>query len=74
MPYLCLEKFGSSKPLPGNKTTSMKFRRYNTLALATVPLQEGVTPTSKKLTSTDVTMTLQQYGKPQIAVLKPSLN
>ncbi len=62
MPYMCLEKFGQSKPLPANKTLSMIFRRYESLPLATTPLQEGVTPVSKKLTATDVTMTLQQYG------------
>lgn len=62
MPYLCLEKFLQSKPLPGNKTTSMTFRRFNSLALATQPLTEGVTPKSKKVTISEVTMTLQQYG------------
>lgn len=62
LPYLCLEKFGQSKPIPANNTTSIKFRRYNALALATTPLTEGVTPTAKKLTKTDVTATLSQYG------------
>jgi N4-gp56 family major capsid protein len=40
----------------------MIFRRYDSLALATAPLTEGVTPPGKKLTYTDITMTLQQYG------------
>jgi N4-gp56 family major capsid protein len=62
MPYLCLEKFGQAKSLPGNKTQSMKFRRYNSLGLRTTPLTEGVTPTSDKLTATDITATLKQYG------------
>lgn len=62
MPYLCLEKFGQSKTLPGNKTQSMKFRRYNSLGLRTTALTEGVTPTSEKLTATDITATLYQYG------------
>jgi N4-gp56 family major capsid protein len=62
MPYLCLEKFGQSKSLPANKTQSMKFRRYNSLGLRTTPLTEGVTPTSEKLTATDITATLYQYG------------
>lgn len=62
MPYLCLEKFGQAKSLPGNKTQSMKFRRYNSLPLATTPLTEGVTPAGKKLTATDVNATLSQYG------------
>lgn len=62
MPYLCLEKFGQAKSLPGNKTQSMSFRRYNSLPLATTPLTEGVTPPGKKLTATDITATLSQYG------------
>lgn len=62
MPYLCLEKFGQAKSLPANKTQSMKFRRYNSLGLRTTPLTEGVTPASEKLTATDITATLYQYG------------
>ena len=63
MPYLCLEKFGQAKSLPGNKTQSMKFRRYNSLGLRLTPLTEGVTPASEKMTATDITATLYQYGK-----------
>jgi N4-gp56 family major capsid protein len=62
MPYLCLEKFGQAKSLPENKTQSIKFRRYNSLGLRTTPLTEGVTPSSDKLTATDITATLYQYG------------
>jgi N4-gp56 family major capsid protein len=62
MPYLCLEKFGQSKSLPANKTQAMKFRRYNSLGLRTTALTEGVTPTSEKMSATDVTATLSQYG------------
>ncbi len=62
MPYLCLEKFGQAKSLPANKTQSIKFRRYNSLGLRTTPLTEGVTPASEKLTATDITATLYQYG------------
>ena len=62
MPYLVLEKFGQAKSLPGNKTQSMKFRRYNSLGLRTTPLVEGVTPASEKMTATDITATLAQYG------------
>ena len=40
----------------------MTFRRYLALNLATTPLVEGVTPTSKKLTKEDVSVTLEQYG------------
>ena len=62
MPYLCLEKFGQSKSLPANKTMSMTFKRYNSLGLRTTALTEGVTPSSEKLTATDISATLSQYG------------
>ncbi len=62
LPYLVLEKFGQSKPLPANSTKVMKFRRYNALANTPVTLTEGVTPGSQPLTTTDVTANLQQYG------------
>ncbi len=62
IPYLVLEKFGQTYPLPERKSKVAKFRRYNKLALATTPLTEGVTPTGKALTVTDVTATLDQYG------------
>jgi len=62
VPYLILEKFGQTYVLPNKSTKVAKFRRYNALALATTPLVEGVTPTGKKVTVTDVTATLEQYG------------
>lgn len=62
IPYLVLEKFGQAKPLPSNSTKVIKFRRYNALPTTPVALTEGVTPTSRQLTVTDVTATLSQYG------------
>ena len=62
MPYMVLEKFGQAKSLPANKTQSMKFRRYNSLGLRTTALTEGVTPVADKMTATDITATLSQYG------------
>ena len=62
MPFLCLEKFGQSKSLPGNKTQSMKFRRYNAIATTGTRFTEGVTPAGKKLTSSDITVQLYQEG------------
>ncbi|MFW5910506.1 MAG: N4-gp56 family major capsid protein [Thiohalospira sp.] len=61
-PYLVLEKFGQSKPLPKNKTDTVKFRRYEALDPSPNELEEGVTPTAKKLSKTDVTATLTQFG------------
>jgi len=62
IPLLVLEKFGQVFVMPTKSTKVAKFRRYNALALATTPLVEGVTPTGKKQTVTDVTATLDQYG------------
>lgn len=62
LPYLVFEKFGQAKTLPARKSNVMKFRRYNALSMALTALTEGVTPPSKKLTYTDVTATLYQYG------------
>jgi N4-gp56 family major capsid protein len=62
IPILMLEKFGETYVMPNKMTKVAKFRRYNALALATTPLVEGVTPAGKKVTVTDVTATLEQYG------------
>ncbi|WP_426106371.1 N4-gp56 family major capsid protein [Massilia sp. TSP1-1-2] len=62
LPYLILEKFGQNKPLPGNSSKTVKFRRYNALDATPTALSEGVTPASQALTVTDVTANLQQYG------------
>jgi N4-gp56 family major capsid protein len=61
-PYLCLEKFGQAKTLPGNKSQTMKWRKYTALPTNTTALTEGVTPPSRKLTYSDVSVTLYQYG------------
>jgi len=62
MPYLCIEKFGQTYPIPNASSTTAKFRRYNSLPLALTPLVEGVTPAGSPLTVTDYTVTLSQYG------------
>lgn len=62
VPVLVLEKFGQVYMVPDKMTKVAKFRRYNALGLATTPLVEGITPAGKKVTITDVTATLDQYG------------
>jgi len=59
---LVTELFGQFDPQPMNATLNVKWRRYESLARATSPLAEGVTPTAKQATFTDVTASLQQYG------------
>ncbi len=62
LPYLILEKFGQAKIVPENSTKVVTFRRYNSLDATPTPLTEGVTPSAKQLTATDVNATLAQYG------------
>ena len=77
MPFLQLEKFGQTYPLPQNNTQTAKFRRYFLSGatgtagsgsgsyyypVATTPLVEGVTPSGNTIANTDLTATLSQYG------------
>lgn len=62
VPNNILGQFGQARTIPQKNTRSVNFRRYNKLAVATTPLQEGVTPTGKTLTKTDVPAALSQYG------------
>ena len=61
-PVLVLSKFGQTKPIPKNKSESVKFRRPKPFAAATVPLAEGVTPTPHRMQYEDVPSTLKQWG------------
>ena len=61
-PVMVLDKFGMAKPMPKNKGEVIKFRRPNVFTAATVPLQEGVTPTPDSITPQDVTVVMQQYS------------
>jgi len=57
-----LPLFAQTKPIPPNSTKSIIFRRYEALSTTPNVLTEGVTPTAKKLTKSDVTANLVQYG------------
>lgn len=59
---MILEKFGQTYVLPTKSTKTAKFRRYETLPLATTPLVEGVTPAGVKPTFTDYSVSIEQYG------------
>ena len=62
MPFLVLEKFGQSYPIPKNKTKTVRFRRFEALDTTPNYLTEGVTPSGKKLEVTDVECLLRQMG------------
>lgn len=62
-PMLCLAKYGLAKPIPQNKSDTVKFRRPEPFAsVHGSPLVEGVTPTARAMTYADVTVPLVQYG------------
>jgi N4-gp56 family major capsid protein len=63
-PFIVLGKMGMIKPMPKNKTDTMKFRRVVPLPAITTPVVEGVTPTAQKMGYEDVTVIMKQYGKP----------
>jgi N4-gp56 family major capsid protein len=62
-PVMVLEKLGLSKPMPKNKSDTIKFRRPRVFTAATTPLLEGVTPTETQFSYEDVSATLKQYGQ-----------
>lgn len=62
VPSLVHDKFGQDRNLPKGQSKTVKFRRYSSLAAATTPLTEGVTPSGSQLSVTDITATVAQYG------------
>ncbi len=62
LPRLVYALFGQPRPMPRNEGQSVQFRRFSSLAVATTPLTEGVTPTGNTLTVTTVSATPAQYG------------
>lgn len=62
-PVVILDKFGVTKPMPKNKTQTIKFRRPRVFTAATAPLVEGVTPTATQFSYDDVEVSLKQYGQ-----------
>jgi N4-gp56 family major capsid protein len=62
IPYMAFEHLCQSRPIPRNVTNVVKFRRYESIAVNATPLVEGVTPSSVKMSNTDITATLSQYG------------
>jgi len=61
-PRLVHTKFGQVKDIPTGNSSTVTFRRYANFAAATTALVEGVTPLGKKLSVTNLTATVQQYG------------
>lgn len=62
-PVRVLDKFGLLRPMPKNKTQTIKFRRPKVFSAAVTPLVEGVTPDATQFSYEDVSATLKQYGQ-----------
>jgi len=62
LPFLTYLKYGQKKPFAKNEGDTINFRRFNSLAVATTPLTEGVTPAGNSISVTAITATVQQYG------------
>lgn len=62
LPLLVHDKFGQVRNIPSGSGNQIKFRRYASLSAATTPLAEGVTPSGKVLSKTDLTAQVSQYG------------
>jgi N4-gp56 family major capsid protein len=62
LPEQVHDLFGQVRSIKMNSGNQIKFRRYNSLTVATAELTEGVTPTPVAQTKTDITATLAQYG------------
>lgn len=56
------EKFAQVRPMPKRTGDTINFRKLGTLAVATTPLTEGVTPSSENATITAISATTKQYG------------
>lgn len=55
-------QFGQKQSLPKGKGKTVEWRKWDTFAVDTEPLTEGVTPDGQKMNMTHVTATVEQYG------------
>lgn len=63
LPQLVYALFATEvEPMPTQEGQTVQFRRFNSLATATTPLTEGVTPTGSTLSMSTVNATPLQYG------------
>ncbi|MFX0200992.1 MAG: N4-gp56 family major capsid protein [Candidatus Hodarchaeota archaeon] len=62
LPKLVHDKFAQIRNIPKKSGNTIKFRRYGALTVATTPLTEGQTPPGQKLSKSDLTAQISQYG------------
>lgn len=56
------DQFGQKRPIPQGSGKTIEFRKFSSLAKATTPITEGVTPNGNKLDVSTITATVSQYG------------
>lgn len=61
-PRLVHTRFAAVTDIPQGNSATVTMRRYANLPAATTALREGVTPPGSKLSVTNITATVQQYG------------
>lgn len=61
-PELVHDQWAQKRPIPKNGGKTIEFRKYAPLPKALTPLSEGVTPLGQKLSVSNLTATVQQYG------------
>lgn len=63
VPAFVHNRFAQVRDIPRNSgTDTIKFRRYGLLTAQTTALSEGVTPSGKQLSTTEITATVLYYG------------
>lgn len=61
-PKLVHDQFADKYPIPKGGGKTIEFRKYDSLAKATTPITEGVTPDGQNLNVTAITANIAQYG------------
>jgi N4-gp56 family major capsid protein len=61
-PALVHDQFAQKRNIPKNGGKKIEFRKFDSLPKALTPLTEGVTPKGKKMSVTDITAEVSQYG------------
>lgn len=61
-PQLVHDQFAQKRNIPKNGGKKIEFRKFDPLPKALTPLTEGVTPKGKKMSVTDITAEVSQYG------------
>lgn len=56
------DQFAQKRPIPKNGGKTIKFRQFDPFPKALTPLVEGVTPNGRKLSMSEITATIHQYG------------